>query len=98
MSKFKAILTEETTEIKGSTTEILTGLVMYIETLLNADIKKTIIRKVVDLALEGDSENKKVETVIDNDKIKVQKIDLNGLSKEEARDLLDKEIFNKLFN
>ena len=94
MSKFKAILTEETTEIKGSTTEILTGLVMYIKTLLDADIKETTIRKVVDLALE----DKKVETVIDNDKIKVQKIDLNGLSKEEARDLLDKEIFNKLFN
>lgn len=94
MSKFKAILTEETTEIKGSTTEILTVLVMYIKTLLDADIKETTIRKVVDLALE----DKKVETVIDNDKIKVQKIDLNGLSKEEARDLLDKEIFNKLFN
>lgn len=98
MSKFKALLTEETAEIKGSTIDVLAGLAMYIKALLDIDIKGTTIRKVVDLALKDEKvKDKKAETVIDNDKIKVQEIDLNGLSKEEARDLLDKEIFNKLF-
>lgn len=40
---------------------------------------------------------KKVETIVDNDNVKIQKFDLNGLSKEEAKELIDKEIFNKLF-
>ena len=30
--------------------------------------------------------------------VRVQKFDLNGLSKEEAKKLLDEEIFNKLFS
>lgn len=80
---FKAEITEDCIKIKGSTTEVLAGLAVYIRTLLDINIKETAIKEIVDLALK-------------NDKIKVQKIDLNGLSKEEARDLLDKEIFNKL--
>lgn len=91
---FKVEITEDYTKIKGSTTEVLAGLAVYIRTLLDMNIKETVIKEIVDLALKDE----KAEKVIDNDKIKVQKIDLNGLSKEEARDLLDKEIFNKLFD
>lgn len=98
MSRFKAIITEEQIEITGRTTDILTGLVMYIKQLLNVGINENTIRKVVNLAFKKEEkEDKKVETINDDDKFKVQKIDLNGLTKEEARDLLDKEIFNKLF-
>lgn len=91
---FKVKITEDYTKIKGITTEVLAGLAVYIRTLLDMNIKETVIKEIVDLALKDE----KAEKVIDNDKIKVQKIDLNGLSKEEARDLLDKEIFNKLFD
>lgn len=94
---FKAVITEKCTKIEGKIDEILAGLAMYIRALKENDISEKIIREVVNIALK-DSKKNKVETILDNDKMKVQKFDLNGLSKEEAEEILKKELFNKLFN
>ena len=42
-------------------------------------------------------EEKRAETILDNEKVKIQKFDLNSMSKEEAKDLIEKEIF-KMFD
>lgn len=91
---FKAEITEEYAMLKGRREECLTGLAMYIEALLKNGISKDLIKKVINIVLE--EENK--EDVSEDKAIKVQKIDLNGMSKEEAKEMLEKEIFNKLFD
>ena len=95
---FKAEIPENYTKIEGKTDEILTGLAMYVRALRKSNIPEKLIKGTIDIALEDfKNENKKVETIVDNDNVKIQKFDLNGLSKEEAKELIDKEIFNKLF-
>ena len=95
---FKAEITENYTKIEGKTDEILTGLAMYVRALRKSNIPEKLIKGTIDIALEDfKNENKKVETIVDNDNVKIQKFDLNGFSKEEAKELIDKEIFNKLF-
>lgn len=89
--KFKALITEDSIDIEGTSTEVLIGLVMYIKTLIASDISEKTIREVIELAFK-DKKEKKYQNV------RVQKFDLNGLSKEEAKKLLDEEIFNKLFS
>lgn len=89
--KFKALITEDSIDIEGTSAEVLTGLVMYIKTLIDSDISEKTIREVIELAFK-DKKEKKYQDV------RVQKFDLNGLSKEEAKKLLDEEIFNKLFS
>ena len=42
-----------------------------------------------------DKKEKRAETILDTDKVKIQKFDLNNMSKEEAKDLITKEILNK---
>ena len=49
------------------------------------------------MVLDDFKKENKVETIVDNDKVKIQKFDLNELSKEEVKELFDKEIFNELF-
>lgn len=94
--KFKAVITEEYVELTGKTDEILAGLVCYIKALKDDGISKKIIRQVIELGLE-DKEEKRTETILDNEKVKIQKFDLNNMSKEEAKDLIEKEIF-KMFD
>ena len=89
--KFKALITEDSIDIEGTSAEVLTGLVMYIKTLIDSDISEKTIREVIELAFK-DKKEKKYQNV------RVQKFDLNGLSKKEAKKLLDEEIFNKLFS
>ena len=85
------------TKIEGKTDEVLAGLAMYVRALRKNNIPETLIKGTMDIALEDYRKENKVETIIDNENIKIQKLDLNGLSKEEARELIDKEIFNKIF-
>lgn len=89
--KFKALITEDSIDIEGTSAEVLTGLVMYIKTLIDSDISEKTIREVIELAFKNKKEKK-------YQNVRVQKFDLNGLSKEEAKKLLDEEIFNKLFS
>ena len=89
--KFKALITKDSIDIEGTSAEVLTGLVMYIKTLIDSDISEKTIREAIELAFK-DKKEKNYQNV------RVQKFDLNGLSKEEAKKLLDEEIFNKLFS
>lgn len=93
---FRAEITENYIKIEGKTDEILAGLAVYISKLKDEGISKEIIQKVVDLALK-DKKEKRAETILDTDKVKIQKFDLNNMSKEEAKDLITKEIL-KMFN
>lgn len=93
---FRAEITENYIKIEGKTDEILAGLAVYISKLKDEGISKEIIQEVVDLALK-DKKEKRAETILDTDKVKIQKIDLNNMSKEEAKDLITKEIL-KMFN
>lgn len=93
---FRAEITENYIKIEGKTDEILTGLAVYISKLKDNGISKEIIQEVVDLALK-DKKEKRAETILDTDKVKIQKFDLNNMSKEEAKDLITKEIL-KMFN
>ena len=93
---FRAEITENYIKIEGKTDEILTGLAVYISKLKDEGISKEIIQEVVDLALK-DKKEKRAETILDTDKVKIQKFDLNNMSKEEAKDLITKEIL-KMFN
>lgn len=100
--KFKAVITEEYTKFQGTTQEILTGLVWYANALKHKGIPDDTIKKIVEIGLMEDEEldeKDNEETTLDNDKaqIQVQKIDLNNMTKEEAKELLAKEIF-KLFD
>ena len=94
--KYKAVITEDSISIEGRPDEILAGLAMYVRALRENDISEKIIRQVLELGLEK-KEEKRVETVLNNEKVKVQKFDLNNMSKEEAKDLIEKEIF-KMFD
>ncbi len=93
---FRTEITENYIEIEGKTDEILAGLAVYISKLKDEGIPKEIIQEVVDLALK-DKKEKQSETILDTDKVKIQKFDLNNMSKEEAEDLITKEIL-KMFN
>lgn len=93
---FRAEITENYIKIEGKTDEILAGLAVYISKLKDNGISKEIIQEVVDLALK-DKKEKRAETILDTDKVKIQKFDLNNMSKEEAKDLITKEIL-KMFD
>ena len=93
----KAEITENYTKIEGRTDEILTGLAMYVRALRKNDIPEKLIKGTIDIALKDFKNENKIETIVDNDNVKIQKFDLNGLSKEEAKELIDREVFNKLF-
>nr|DAT55174.1 MAG TPA: hypothetical protein [Caudoviricetes sp.] len=93
---FRTEITENYIKIEGKTNEILAGLAVYISKLKDEGIPKEIIQEVVDLALK-DKKEKQSETILDTDKVKIQKFDLNNMSKEEAEDLITKEIL-KMFN
>lgn len=93
---FRTEITENYIKIEGKTDEILAGLAVYISKLKDNGISKEIIQEVVDLALK-DKKEKRAETILDTDKVKIQKFDLNNMSKEEAKDLITKEIL-KMFD
>lgn len=93
---FRTEITENYIKIEGKTDEILAGLAVYISKLKDNGISKEIIQEVVDLALK-DKKEKRAETILDTDKVKIQKFDINNMSKEEAKDLITKEIL-KMFN
>ena len=93
---FRAEITENYIKIEGKTDEILAGLAVYISKLKGEGISKEIIQEVVDLALK-DKKEKRAETILDTDKVNIQKFDLNNMSKEEAKDLITKEIL-KMFD
>lgn len=93
---FKATITEEYTEMNGNVADKLAGLACYIEALLKSEVPETLIKKVVDTTFE-DNKKKTVETILDSDNFKIQKFDLNNLTKEEAMKVIDEQI-KKMFD
>lgn len=92
---FKAVITEEKTIMIGTPVEKLTGLMCYIDALIEIGISDQIIKEVVGEKLK---DKKRIDTIVDNGEIKVQKIDLNDMTKEEAKEFLEKELLNKMFD
>lgn len=94
---FKAIITEKDTSMNGNTAERLTGLACYIDALYEMQIPTDAIKETIEMAIK-DNENKKVkvETIVDNEHVKIQKFDLNNLTEEEAKRLVGKEL-EKMF-
>lgn len=96
---FKVVITEKYTEMEGCTDELLAGLAIYIKALKENGVSEFFIKSAVEIGLNEAERNRRVNTIVDEDKkIEMQKIDLNGMSKEEAKSFLEKEIFNKLFD
>lgn len=95
--EFKIEITKNYIEVNGTTSEILAGLAMLISRLKENNIPEKLIRKTVDLGLNI-KQKAKVETVLDSGKCKIQKFDLNGLSKEEAKEFITKELFKTIFD
>lgn len=56
--KFKALITEDSIDIEGTSAEVLAGLVMYIKTLIDSDISEKTIREVIELAFKDKKEKK----------------------------------------
>ena len=94
---FRATITEEYTEMNGDVVDKLAGLACYIETLIKNDIPEILIKKAIDIAFEENKEEKAVETILDNDNFKIQKFNLNNLTKEESIKVINKEL-KKMFD
>lgn len=96
---FRATITEEYTTMNGTITDKLAGLACYIEALLKNEVSETLIKKIVDITFEENKKEKTVKTILDDDniKIKIQKFDLNNLTKKEAIEVIDKEL-KKMFD
>lgn len=94
---FKAIITEKDTTIIGDTAEGLAGLMCYIDALYEMRIPKNLIEETIKEAIESNEKRKsKVETIVDDEHFKVQKFDLNNLTKEEVEKIFKKEL-EKMF-
>ena len=102
---FKVVITQEDTEIQRTKGDLLIGLLFYIDALKDIGISNEIIKKVIDMHFkenqEEKKENKGIETIVDNDKIKIQKLDLEKMTEEKAKEEIDKilmKIFKKMLD
>ena len=100
---FKVVITQEDTEIQGTKSDLLIGLLFYIDALKDIGISNETIKKVIDMHFkenqEEKKENKGIETIVDNDEMKIQKLDLEKMTEKEANEELKKmlrEIFKKM--
>lgn len=71
---FKAEITEEYTKIQGTGSENLTGLACYIQALRKSGMPDTFIKSAIEAGFEDIKEGKKVETILDNDDMKIKKV------------------------
>lgn len=89
---FKAVITEEETIMIGNEKERLEDLLCYIDELQEAGTSEKTIREIIDFKFkkEKDRNEDRIKTLIDNDNIRVRKINLAGLSEKEKLNILDK--------
>lgn len=97
----KVEITDKHVSLEGDNAELLMGIIIYLEALRKNGISDSKIKRIIEnyfykRKTEGLIKDV-VETIIDNNDIKIQKINLNGLTEEDARKIFEKEIFNKLF-
>lgn len=90
---FKAIITKKDTTIIGNTAEALAGLMCYIDALYEMKIPKCLIEETIKKTIEDNEKRKnKVEIILNNEHFKIQKFDLNNLTKEEVEKIFKKEL------
>lgn len=82
---FKAVITEETTELQGTTSEILTGLACYIDALKKNKIPEFLIKKAIEIGLKNKSEIKEEKKQIEEKPKELE---------QEINEILKKILFN----
>lgn len=92
----KVVITENSIEGAGTLGEVLAGLAAYIDILIKNKVPEDLIREVIELPFEERNKEKAVETIVDNENLKIKKLNLNNLTKEEAKKVIDKEILSKI--
>lgn len=92
----KVVITENRIEGAGTVEEVLAGLVAYIDMLIKNKVPESLIREIIELPFEERNKEKTVETIVDNENLKIKKLNLNNLTKEEAKKAIDKEILSKM--
>ncbi len=92
----KVEITENEIKYEGTEKELLAGLMSYIESLIEDGIPRYFIKKVVDFELD-EEKKKEYENKMKNTKGKVKRVNLNNMSKEEAKDFITKAIL-KMFD
>lgn len=86
---FKVEMTKEHTKIQGTKREMLIGLMCYIDALKENNIPLELIKEAIEVKLK---DIKKVKTILDEENIKIVKIDSNNMSKEEIDKVIENEI------
>lgn len=92
----KVEITENQIKYEGTGIELLAGLMRYIESLIEDGIPRDFIKKVIDFELD-EEKKKEYENKMKNTKGKVKRVNLNNMSKEEAKDFITKAIL-KMFD
>lgn len=94
----KVVITENGVEVEGTLGEVLAGLAAYIDALIKNKVPENLIREAIELPFEERNKEKTVETIVDNENLKIKKLNLNNLTKEEAKKVIDKEILSKILD
>ena len=81
---FKVEITENSTEMQGTTSEILTGLVCYIQALKKNEIPESLIKKSIEIGLKNKKELKDLKK--------------EQIKREEDINKKIKELLNEIFN
>ena len=92
----KVVITENSVEVEGTLGKVLVGLAVYIDVLIKNKVPENLIREAIELPFEERNKEKTVETIVDNENLKIKKLNLNNLTKEEAKKVIDKEILSKM--
>lgn len=94
----KVVITENGVEVEGTLGKVLAGLAAYIDALIKNKVPENLIREAIELPFEERNKEKTVETIVDNENLKIKKLNLNNLTKEEAKKVIDKEILSKILD
>lgn len=92
----KVEITENKIKCEGTGIELLAGLRCYIEALIENGIPRDFIKKVIDFKLD-EEKKKEYKNKMKNTKGEVKRVNLNNMSKEEAKDFITKAIL-KMFD
>lgn len=92
----KVEITENQIKYEGTGIELLAGLMIYIESLIEDGLPRYFIKKVIDFELD-EEKKKEYENKMKNTKGKVKRFDFSNMSKEEAKDFITKKIL-KMFD
>lgn len=92
--KFKVEITDSYIKMAGTKDELLAGLALYIKSLEKNGISDSLIKIVIDMALE---KNSGIDETLKNAMFKNIEVDKSKTNNEELKKMLDKE-FKNLFD